>query len=209
MKRLADSYYRKRADQIDAKYQNLHSDPLKFVMMRDSDKSIYVDYYIQWAGEKVDARFQTYKEAFVREKKIPTESDLSEMSWAFDEIISGVASMLPGELEARVKRAGHAIIQNARRDIHIFSQEMKLTDLKPIGEVRVVNSKDQRVRWSQLHNPTSAGVFRIHGLGDVEISQEDISAAQEIGGDPWVELCDTTTFGSKIRKFSLGLFTPA
>lgn len=62
------------------------------------------------------------------------------------------------------------------------------------------------IRWSQLS--AEVGTQRVSGIGDVEISEEDIQRATEIGGDPWVELHDATTFGSPVRKYILGLFTP-
>jgi hypothetical protein len=62
------------------------------------------------------------------------------------------------------------------------------------------------VRWSQLK--PEARVQRVSRVGDVEVTEENIRAAQEIGGDPWVEVHDATTFGSPVRKYTLGLFTP-
>jgi len=63
-----------------------------------------------------------------------------------------------------------------------------------------------RLRWSQLK--PEVGTQRVSGVGDVEVSEEDIERAKEIGGDPWVELHDATTFGSPVRRYVLGLFTP-
>ncbi len=62
------------------------------------------------------------------------------------------------------------------------------------------------IRWSQLS--AEVETQRVSGVGDVEVTEEDIQRAKEIGGDPWVELHDATTLGSPVRKYVLGLFTP-
>lgn len=62
------------------------------------------------------------------------------------------------------------------------------------------------IRWSQLS--AEVGTQRVSGVGDIEITEEDIQRAKEIGGNPWVELHEATTFVSPVRKYILGLFTP-
>jgi len=71
--------------------------------------------------------------------------------------------------------------------------------------IHSLNGKPQ-IRWSQLR--PVVGVQRVSGVGDVEVTELDIKEAEEIGGDPWVDLCDATTFGDVVREFVLGLFTP-
>jgi hypothetical protein len=66
-----------------------------------------------------------------------------------------------------------------------------------------------KVRWEQLGRPTTAGVHRVMGIGDVQVTEENIRDAEEIGGDPWVELCDSTGFGPAVRQYTIGHFTPA
>src|SRR5258708_787925 len=91
MKRLADGHYQKRADEVDRDYSHIKVDPVTFQMMRSGDKDTYLRIYAQWAEEKVRARFESYRDAFLKEGVIPTEADLSEMSWAFYEIISSLS----------------------------------------------------------------------------------------------------------------------
>jgi len=100
MKRLADSHYQKRADELDRNYSHVKVNPVTFHMMRSGDKDTYLRIYAQWAEEKVRARFETYRDAFLKELVIPTEADLSEMSWAFDEIISSLSPDIPEEAQA-------------------------------------------------------------------------------------------------------------
>lgn len=85
IKRLADSYYQKRADEIDRRYTHLPVNELTHALMSDETKSSFLKIYAQWAEEKVQARFETYRDAFRRENVVPNEADLSEMSWAFDD----------------------------------------------------------------------------------------------------------------------------
>jgi hypothetical protein len=67
-------------------------------------------------------------------------------------------------------------------------------------------NKKPKIRWSQL-KPV-VGVQRVSGVGDVEVTEQNIKEAKEIGGDPWVDICDASTFGAVVRKYALGLFTP-
>jgi hypothetical protein len=62
------------------------------------------------------------------------------------------------------------------------------------------------IQWSQLK--PEIGVQRVSRVGDVEVTEENIRDAEIVGGNPWGELHDATTFGSPVRKYALGLFTP-
>lgn len=126
MKRFADSHYQKRADAVDRDYSHVKVNPVTFHMMRSGDKDTYLRIYSQWAEEKVRARFETYRDAFLKEGVIPTEVDVSEMSRAFDEIISSLTPNIPEEAQAILNQIGRRIITDAQRDIEIFSQEMKI-----------------------------------------------------------------------------------
>ena len=66
-----------------------------------------------------------------------------------------------------------------------------------------------KIRWSQLPKISGPGIYRVPGTGDVDITAEAIANAANIGGDPWIELHDTTTFGNSVRQYTIGLFTPA
>ena len=74
-----------------------------------------------------------------------------------------------------------------------------------ITGIHSINEKP-KIRWSQL-KPV-VGVQRVSGVGDIEVTEQNIKEAGEIGGDPWVDICDATAFGAVVRKYALGLFTP-
>jgi len=73
------------------------------------------------------------------------------------------------------------------------------------GGIPIGNGKPH-IRWSQLK--PEAGVQRVSLIGEVEVTEENIRDAKIVGGDPWVELYDATTFGSPLRKYVIGLFIP-
>lgn len=65
------------------------------------------------------------------------------------------------------------------------------------------------IRWSQLGNPTEPGIYRVAGLGDVMVDGGQIAEAAALGGDPWVEVLETDTYGSSVKSYILGFFRPA
>src|SRR5205085_3565823 len=77
-------------------------------------------------ARKVNARVETYLEGFRRENVIPDEADLSEMSWAIDELIKIHISSSPVQLKDFFQELGKELIKDARRNIKIVSQEMEL-----------------------------------------------------------------------------------
>jgi hypothetical protein len=125
MKRLADSTYKQRAIEIDRDYLHVKINPIKFLPMREREKRQYFQIYAEWMKRKVRARLKTYLDAFKEEGVAPNEADLSEMSWAFQEVIDNFTGSLPEELSAALQQLGrmHAI-EDARRDIEIFVNRM-------------------------------------------------------------------------------------
>jgi hypothetical protein len=131
MKRLADSQYHQRAIDIDSRYGHIEVSPVTFQMMRDGDKAEYFRIYAGWAKEKVRARFETYRDAFKQEGVIPNEGDLSEMTWAFKEVINDLIASLPDELQRWLEQLGdEQIIPDNRREIKILINEMKLEQIE-------------------------------------------------------------------------------
>jgi hypothetical protein len=63
------------------------------------------------------------------------------------------------------------------------------------------------IRWSKLK--PEAGLQRILEVGDVQVTDRDIEEAKGIGGDPWIELREITTFGVAVKRYALGHFTPS
>lgn len=64
------------------------------------------------------------------------------------------------------------------------------------------------VKWKDLGSPTSPGTYRIKDVGDVEVTQGDIDEAADAGEDPSVELVESTTFGTSVKTWAVGNFTP-
>lgn len=57
--------------------------------------------------------------------------------------------------------------------------------------------------------PRSPGTCQVSNVGEVTVDGGDIEEAKAIGGDPWVELVESTTFGSSaFRSYILGFFRP-
>lgn len=79
-------------------------------------------------------------------------------------------------------------------------------NIQNISGIHYRHSKPH-IRWTQLQ--PVVGTQRVAEVGDVQVTQEDITRAQEVGGDPWVELHDCTTFGFAVRQYALGLFSPS
>lgn len=130
MKRLADNAYQKLVEEIDRSYSHMKVNPLTFHMMRSGDKDIYLRSYTQWAEEKVQARFETYRDAFRKDNVIPNEADLSEMSCEFGEIIVSVSSEIPDEAQTILNQNGKRIIKDAQRDIQILISDMRYEQLE-------------------------------------------------------------------------------
>lgn len=129
--RLADSIFKQRAIDLDRAYSHAKINPLTFSMMRETEKRQYLQIYAEWMKLKVRARKETYLDAFKEEGVIPNEVDLSEMSWAFQEIVDNFTDPLPQELSQALKQIGrmHAI-EDARRDIEIFAQKMTIKQMR-------------------------------------------------------------------------------
>lgn len=130
-KRLADSIYNQLDVEIDREYAHITTDSLTFPLMYEGGKRFYFQVYDEWIKRKIHARKQTYLDAFDEEEVIPNDADLSEMSWAFQEIVDNFTAPLPEELSTTLKRLGrmHAI-EDARRDIEIFIQKRTIERLK-------------------------------------------------------------------------------
>ena len=65
------------------------------------------------------------------------------------------------------------------------------------------------IRWSDLGSPTEPGTYRVSGVGDVTVEQSDIDRAAELGGDPRLEIDESTAFHDAGRNFVVGLFVPS
>lgn len=169
-KRLADTYYQKRAEEIDRQYEHIRVNPLTFHSMRAEDKDAYLRIYYGWAEGKVQARFETYRDAFRREGVIPDEADLSNMSWAFDAIVSNLSPAVPEEAQQILNQIGRRIINDARRDIQILINEMRYEQLQ------ARNREPSSVQYN-IHINENRGPIQQGGSGNMQsISRDDDEA---------------------------------
>lgn len=130
-KRLADHLYNQRVIELDGNYSHVDVNEITFYMMRETEKRQYIQIYAEWMKLKVRARKETYLDAFKDEDVVPNEADLSEMIFALQEVVDDFTNSLPQELSEALRQIGrmHAI-EDARRDIEIFSQNMTIRQLR-------------------------------------------------------------------------------
>ncbi len=67
---------------------------------------------------------------------------------------------------------------------------------------------DGIIKWSDLGSPTEPGTYPVKGRGVVEVSQDDVDEATALGGDPSVEIAESTAFHDSTKTFILGHFIP-
>jgi hypothetical protein len=66
-----------------------------------------------------------------------------------------------------------------------------------------------KISWNRdLGNPTKPGTYVVKGIGEVYVKQDEINTANRLGGDPHVEISETTSQGGDVKNFILGQFLP-
>ena len=130
-KQLADELYNHRVIELDGNYSDVDIDPVTLYLMRETEKRQYIEIYAEWMKLRVRARKETYLDAFKDENVIPDEADLIEMIFALQEVVDHFTYSLPHELSETLKQIGrmHAI-EDARRDIEIFAQNMTIKQIR-------------------------------------------------------------------------------
>ena len=128
---LSDRAYEERTVEIDEDFAHVRLNELTFSMMREDGRAHYFRIYSEWMRRKVIARKETYLQAFREERVIPNDVDVSEMSSAFQEIISSFTASLPQELSTSLTQHGTIqVIEDARRDIELFGQKMRIEQMR-------------------------------------------------------------------------------
>ncbi len=162
---MADSTYRKRAIEIDRDYSHVKINHLTFQMMREREVRQYFEIYAEWMKQKVRARKETYLDAFREEQVVPNDADLSEMSWAFQEVIDQFTGSLPEELGSSLKQLGRTqVIEDARRDIDLFAQRMSIEQLRPEA---LKPQQPSSVHYS-IHIGENRGPIQQGGSGNIQ-----------------------------------------
>jgi hypothetical protein len=152
---------------------------------------------------KGQAVIDCYFEAFELEGSAPKRDDQVELDKKLENIFRGGFGDYNGSLGIGV----HHEIQGIEKEL---CELMRLrAERMALQLERGTNMDKLKIRWSQLPKITQPGIYRVPGVGDVDVTAEAVANVATIGGDPWIELHDTTTFGSNIRQYTIGLFTPA
>jgi hypothetical protein len=228
---LADRKYQLRAREIEKKYQRLKSE-IQFRTLTDYRAQIEAEKLLpQKLEEKSSALIDCYLQTFETAGSFPEHEDLVVVDRKLERLFSGGHGDETGSLSISTVCENQELERLACEQLRVRAAEMKIkrqaasnytlnvhgdfigpAQLGPNNTQNVASgiqykSSKPQVRWSQLR--PVVGDQRISGIGDVEVTAENIAEAHQIGGDPWVELHDVTTFGTSVRKFILGLFTPA
>jgi hypothetical protein len=166
-KKLADSIYNKRAIEIARQYEHLSLNSLTFPMMRQLEKDQYFRLYAEWLKQKIVARLLTYLDVFAQEEVIPDDSDLSEMSWAFQGVVESFTAPLPQELALALEQLGRMqLIEDARRDIEIFAQKSVIKKMQAQAE----QSKRIVGDTYNIHIQENRGPIQQGGSGNIQSS---------------------------------------
>ncbi len=164
-KKLADSIYTKRANEIDRDYSHVKINHLTFQMMREREARQYFEIFAEWMKLKVRARKETYLEAFSEEQVIPNDADLSEMSWAFRDVIGQFTVSLPQDLGSSLEQLGRTqLIEDARRDIDLFSQRMSIEQMRAEAQKATTTSS---VNYN-IHIGENRGPIQQGGSGNIQ-----------------------------------------
>jgi hypothetical protein len=177
--------------------------------------------------ETAKALLDCYFERYEADGLLPQQADLERLDKKIENIFCGGYGDYSGAIDLDTKCEVDRLEQQAQKHLKVRALELKLrkssadtyemninNNYGPVMQgpnnvqnlsVRTTNGSIH-IKWSQLK--PEIGVQRISEIGDVEVTERDRQRAVEIGGDPWVELCDATGFGAIVRKYALGLFTP-
>ena len=141
----------------------LDINPVTFSMMLETEKRQYIQIYAEWMKLKVRTRKETYLDAFKDEDVIPDEADLSEMIFALQEVVDDFTNSLPQELSEALRQIGrmHAI-EDARRDIEIFSQNVT------IRQLRAERRQQPRSVHHHIHIGENRGPIQQGGSGNTQ-----------------------------------------
>lgn len=151
---------------------------------------------------KADALIDCYFEAFQLEGTVPEQRDLVALDKKLENIFCNGHGDYTGSVGVGIVCEVKAIEREVCEQMRLRAERIKIQQ-----RGRAMNVI--KIRWSQLGGPKEAGKIRVLGVGDVEVSNENIARAEELGGDPWVDLYDATQFGHEVKTYLMGHLTPA
>jgi hypothetical protein len=179
--------------------------------------------------ETAKALLDCYFERFEADGLIPEQTDLERLDRKIENIFCGGFGDYTGSLSLDITSEIDRLEQQAQKQLKVRTLELKLRKPKATYEtninqnfaplqqgpnntqnigIQTANGKLQ-IRWSQMPEITGPNTYRVLGVGDVIVSEGDINRYNEIGGDPWIDLHDTTDFSHSVKTYLIGLLTPA
>jgi hypothetical protein len=203
LQEFAERNYQLKARQIEEEHRKRESE-IPAHNLTPNGKSLRV---VRLLPLKLRAKGQAvidcYLEAFELEGNAHGRDDQGELDKKLENIFCGGYGDYKGSLGIGVH---HEIIGIEKE----LCEQMRLRAARMALQTgRGTNMDRLKIRWSQLPKITGPGTYRVPGVGDVDVTSEAIVNAATIGGDPWIELHDTTTFGNSVHQYTIGLFIPA
>lgn len=177
--------------------------------------------------ETSNALLDCYFERFEADGVIPDQTDLERLDRRIENIFCGGHGDYLGAVNMDTKCEIDGLEREAQKKLKMRRLELKLrkpatatyemnidANYGPIqqgpGNTQNIGVQTRggkpHIKWSQL-KPV-VGLQRVSEVGDIEVTEANIADAEEIGDDPWVELLEINTFGTKVKKYALGFFTP-
>ena len=201
--RICRRNYQLKAKQIDDDHRK-QEQAIPKNALTSTGESLRIVKLLPWKlRAKGQALLDSYFEAFELEGKSPDQDDQVALDKKLENLFRGGLGDHTGSLGISTLCETQGIEQELCEQMRLRAKRMSLRLKRGNGMEKL------KVRWSQLPQITEPKVYRVPGIGDVEVRAEDIHSANSIGGDPWVELCECTTFGHNVRQYTLGFFTPA
>jgi hypothetical protein len=230
--RMAETNYRDALDRISREYEATRY-TFRIFQTNNRQNIETAKLFLATLPLVAEALIDSYLEAFTLEGKVPDPDDASRLDYRLETLFAGNWGLETGTLdlstiELKIRELEERACEKLGARIH----KMNLEVAKPsapssynlhvhgdvIGGAQVgpnniqnitgihVRRGKPHIRWSQLR--PEVGDQRVSEIGDVQVTEGDIACAQEIGGNPWIELHEVNTFGTVVRKYALGLFTP-
>ncbi len=203
LREFAERNYQLRAKQIEDQHRKLESEIPVNSVTPNGESVRAVRLLPLKLRAKGQALIDCFFEAFELEGKARDREDQAKMDKKLENLFCGGFGDYTGSLGIGVVIEIKGIEKELCEQMRLRAERMALQYERGTGMDIL------KIRWSQLPKIFSPGIYRVPGVGDVDVTADAIANAATIGGDPWIELHDTTTFGHSVRQYTIGLFTPA
>src|SRR5438552_12014249 len=203
LKEFAERNYQLKAKQVEDEHRKRESEIPAHSLTPNGDSLRVSKLLPLKLRAKGQAVIDCYLEAFELEGKAPERDDQVDIDKKLENIFRGGFGDHTGSLGIGTFHEIQGIEKELCEEMRLRAERMALQYQRGTGMEKL------KIRWSQLPKITKPKIYRVPGIGDVDVTAEAIENAKTIGGDPWIELHDTTTFGHSVRQYTIGLFTPA